>query len=131
MHVTGIYAAFGALLILILAIRVTLYRRHRQIGIGDNGDHELSLRIRAHANAVEYLPLALLLLMLLEWNRTLPWLLHLFGIVLILARIAHAIGLSRSAGVSPGRAIGMLGTWAVMLAMALLLLWQALTIALI
>lgn len=131
MHITGIYAALGALLILALAIRVTLYRRRLQIGIGDNGDHALARCIRAHANAVEYLPLALLLLLLLEWNQTLPWLLHLFGIVLILSRIAHAFGLSRSAGVSPGRALGMLGTWAVTLAMALLLLWQGLTIALI
>ncbi|MGA8277950.1 MAG: MAPEG family protein [Rhodanobacteraceae bacterium] len=129
MHITGIYAALGALLVLILAIRVTLCRRHRQIGIGDNGDHELSRRIRAHANAVEYLPLSLLLLLLLEWNRTWPSLLHLFGIVLILSRVAHAIGLSRSAGESPGRALGTLGTWVVMLAMALLLLWQVLTVA--
>ncbi len=131
MHITGIYAALGALLLLVLAIRVTLHRRRLQIGIGDNGDDVLARRIRAHANSVEYLPIALLLLLLLEWNQTLPWLLHLFGIVLILSRIAHAFGLSRSAGASAGRAIGTLGTWTVIVVMALLLLWQAATIALI
>ncbi|MGA9341623.1 MAG: MAPEG family protein [Rhodanobacteraceae bacterium] len=131
MHITGIYAALGALLLLVLAIRVTLHRRRLQIGIGDNGDDVLARCIRAHANSVEYLPIALLLLLLLEWNQTLPWLLHLFGIVLILSRIAHAFGLSRSAGASAGRAIGTLGTWTVIVVMALLLLWQAATIALI
>ncbi|HET6546145.1 MAG TPA: MAPEG family protein [Rhodanobacteraceae bacterium] len=131
MRITAIYAALGALLVLVLAIRVSLYRRRHRIGIGDHGDRDLVRRIRAHANAVEYLPLSLLLLLLLELDQTLPSLLHLFGIVLILARVLHAIGLNRAAGLSPERAIGMVGTWAVMLVMALLLLWQALTMALI
>lgn len=124
MHITGIYAALATLLMLVLVWRVVDRRRVQRVGIGAGGDAELAQRIRVHGNAVEYVPLALLLLLLLELNQTQPVLLHVFGIVLILSRIAHALGLSRSAGTSIGRFAGTLGTWLVMLVMALLLLWQ-------
>jgi uncharacterized membrane protein YecN with MAPEG domain len=126
MRITGIYAAVAALLIVILALRVSLRRRSVRVGIGSGGDETLALRVRAHANAVEYIPLALLLLLILELDQTEPLLLHVFGCVLIVARLLHAFGLSSSPGISPGRAIGIALTWLVIVAMALLLIWQAL-----
>ncbi len=124
MHITGIYVALATLLVLILAGRVSLGRGRAQVGLGDGGDHDLIKRIRAHANAVENLPLALLLLLMLELNQTQPLWLHVFGCVLIVGRILHAIGLSRSSKESTGRFLGTVLTWGVMLVMALLLLWQ-------
>lgn len=124
MRITGIYAAIAALLVLLLALRVTLGRRSSKVGIGDGGDSVLARRIRVHANAVEYLPLALLLLLILELNQTQPLLLHVFGCVLIAARLIHAFGLSYSSGNSAGRAVGFGLTWFVIAAMAVLLLWQ-------
>jgi uncharacterized protein len=124
MRITGIYAAIAALLVLLLALRVTLGRRSSKVGIGDGGDSGLARHIRVHANAIEYLPLALLLLLILELNQTQPLLLHVFGCVLIAARLIHAFGLSMSSGNSPGRAIGFGLTWLAIAAMALLLLWQ-------
>ena len=124
MHVTGFYAALATLLVLILAARVSMRRGTAKVGIGDGGDAGLVRCIRAHANAVENLPLALLLLLVLELNQTRPLWLHVFGCVLIIGRILHAIGLSRSPDESAGRLVGMLLTWGVMLVMALLLLWQ-------
>ena len=131
MHITGIYAALSALLLIMLSCRVISLRISTRTGIGDGGHPELARRIRVHANAVEYLPLSLLLLMLVEWNQSLPILVHVFGIVLVLGRILHAIGLSRSTGSSPARFVGMLLTLATMLCMALLLLWQGILPALI
>ena len=52
--------------------------------------------------------------------------LHACGIVLIAARTLHAYGLSRTGGTSPERFAGTGLTWLVMLAMALLLIWQQL-----
>ncbi len=124
MHITGIYAALGALLIVLLSSRVIWMRISSRTGIGDGGNHDLAKCIRVHANAVEYLPLGLILLFLVEWNQTLPLLVHCFGIALIVGRILHAIGLSRSSGSSPPRLIGMLLTLLTILAMAVLLLWQ-------
>jgi uncharacterized protein len=128
MRITGLYAAIAALLITIFAVRVTLRRRAVKVGIGNGGDAILAQRIRVHANAAEYLPLALILLLILELNQTVPLLLHVFGCALIAGRILHAWGLSTSAGVTPGRGIGMLLTWATIVAMAVLLLWQAIVL---
>jgi len=124
MRITGLYAALSTLLIIILAVRVIAYRRSHRIGLGDGGDAELRLRIRAHGNAIEYLPFGLVLLLVLELNQTLPLLLHVFGCVLLIARLAHAWGVSHRPGLSPGRVVGVLLTIGVLAAMALLLLWQ-------
>ena len=125
MRITGIYAALAALLVLALAVRVMLRRMSARIGIGDGGDHELHKRIRAHANAIEYLPLGLILLLLVELNQTLPALVHAFGIALIVGRVLHAAGLSRSSATSAGRMLGIAATVLTIAAMAVLLLWQS------
>ena len=125
MRITGIYAALAALLVLILAVRVMMRRMSARIGIGDGGDHELNKRIRAHANAVEYLPLGLILLLLVELNQTVPAIVHAFGIVLLVGRVLHAAGLSRSSAAGAGRMLGITLSVVVIAAMALLLLWQS------
>jgi uncharacterized membrane protein YecN with MAPEG domain len=128
MRITGLYAAIAALLLVIFGMRISLRRRALGVGIGNGGDATLAQRIRVHANAAEYLPLAMLLLLILELNQTQPLLLHVFGCLLILGRLLHAFGLSSSPGLTPGRAIGISLTWFVLIAMALLLLWQALVL---
>jgi uncharacterized membrane protein YecN with MAPEG domain len=125
MHITGLYAALAAVLVVVLSMRVVMRRISARITLGDGGDQELQKRIRAQANAIEYLPLALLLLLLLELNQTRPLLLHAFGIILIAARVVHGFGLSRTGSVSPERLVGTSVTWLVMAAMALLLIWQS------
>ena len=128
MRITGLYAAIAALLIVIFAVRVTLRRRAISVGIGTGGDAILARRVRVHANAAEYLPLALILLLILELNQTQPLLLHVFGCLLIVGRLLHAWGLSSSAGLTPGRGIGMVLTWLTIAVMALLLIWQTLAL---
>jgi uncharacterized membrane protein YecN with MAPEG domain len=102
MHITGLYAALAALLVVALSIRVVLRRISARISLGDGDDKELKKRIRAQANCIEYLPLALLLLLMLELNQTQPMLVHACGITLIAARVVHGFGLSRTGGLSPG-----------------------------
>jgi len=124
MRITALYAALSTLLILLLAGRVIAYRLKHKIGLGDADDAELRRRIRAHGNAIEYVPLGLLLLLLLELDQTAPLLLHVFGILLLLARAAHAWGVSHRSGMSNGRLVGVVTTIGVIALMALLLLWQ-------
>jgi uncharacterized membrane protein YecN with MAPEG domain len=57
--------------------------------------------------------------------------LHAFGIVLIVARLVHAWGVSRHSGVTTGRAVGAALTVLMMVLMALLLLWQFFAMAVI
>lgn len=124
MHITGLYAALGALLIFALALRVMQLRHTHRVGIGTGGQEVLARAIRAHANAVEYLPIALLLLLILDLDQTRAWLLHAFGIALIVGRVLHALGLSGNAGTSFGRFVGTGLTMLAILAMALTLLWK-------
>ena len=116
--ITLLYAGLCALLVVFLAARVARWRYAHKIGLGDGGDKELLKRVRAHGNAVEYLPLSLILLGGLELNGYRPMLIHSFGAALLLSRIAHAWGVSRTAGTSLGRLGGMSVTWGVMVAMA-------------
>lgn len=80
---------------------------------GDDG--LLQRKVRAFGNFVEYVPLALLLLLMLESIDAPAWLLWLMGILLTLARIAHASGVIATYGPSPFRAIGFFLTWLVYL----------------
>lgn len=116
--ITLLYAGLCALLVLLLAARVVRWRMTHKIGIGDGGDAELLRRVRVHGNAIEYLPLCLILLGGMELNGYPAPIIHGFGLALLLSRVAHAWGLSRSSGVSAGRFAGTLVTWTVMLAMA-------------
>jgi uncharacterized membrane protein YecN with MAPEG domain len=112
------------LLIVFLGVRIAYYRFSRKIGVGDGGDKELIKRVRAHGNTIENVPIGLLLLLILELNQTLPLWLHVFGILLVVGRVAHAWGLSRHTGASLARMIGTSFTWIAILVMAILLLWQ-------
>ena len=115
-----LYAGLCTLLVVILAARVAQWRHRHKIGIGDGGDTELLRRVRVHANAVENLPLALILLVGMEINGYGGAVIHGFGSVLFVSRVAHAWGLSRSSGYSKGRFYGTFFTWLLMGAMALL-----------
>jgi len=116
--ITALYAGLLGLLMLVLAFRVVAVRRATAIGLGDGGNALLFSRIRIHGNAAEYVPLALLLMLVLELNGASPRELHVMGIALLVGRLAHAQGLSFSEGVSPGRLVGNVLTWGVILVAA-------------
>jgi uncharacterized membrane protein YecN with MAPEG domain len=116
--ITALYTGLLALLLVMLALRVIRLRWKLRVGLGDGGDKAMSRAIRIHANATEHLPIALLLLLVAELNHAGPTLLHACGIVLVVARVLHAIGLGRSAGASWPRAAGTVGTIGVIVILA-------------
>jgi uncharacterized protein len=116
--ITALYAALCAFIVLTLAVRVMVMRFRMRTGIGDGGDSRLARAIRIHGNAIEYVPIALVLLLVAELDGARPALLHGCGIVLVVARIAHALGLVRSPGLSLGRGIGVTGTVGVITVLA-------------
>jgi hypothetical protein len=123
--VTLLVAGLHGLMLLALLWPIVATRRGRRIGLGDGGDPLLLQRIRVHANFIEYVPFALLLLALLEMTGLQREWVALLGGVLLIARVLHAIGLSRSAGVSFGRFWGTLGTWGVLLVASCLAIARA------
>lgn len=125
MIVTPLYAGLLALLFLLLSFRVIGRRRDANVSLGDGGDAQLQRRARGHGNFAEYVPLALLLILLLELGQTTPyWLLHLLGLALVVGRVLHAIALSYTEKWMPGRFVGTLLTFLVLLVAGLLCLWR-------
>lgn len=115
MQVFALYAALNALIILILSLLVTRARRRLKVQLGDGSNPDLLRAQRAHGNAVEYVPLVLILLLTLASLKASLIVIHVIGALLTFGRILHAIGLSRSSGVSIGRAAGILLTWIALL----------------
>lgn len=124
--VTAIYAALGAILLLILAANVSRNRRQHGVSLGAAGNRQVELAMRVHANAVEYLLIGLLLLLLLELNGAGRTVLHSFGAGLLIARCFHAWGFSHHHGLSFGRFYGILATWLIIAGLAGMNLWQVL-----
>lgn len=120
---TLITAGLLGLVFLVLTVRVVARRASQRIMLGDGGDSQMLERIRAHANFTEHVPLTLVLMggieltvghaSLMLWGA---------GALLVLARIAHAIGMSRP---SPNvfRGFGALASWALILALSVWALW--------
>ncbi len=109
LYAFGFYAALNAFIMLVLSILVVRARVVTQTEIGDGGKPAMAAPLRAHANNAEYVPMALILM----WALTTPlgtsiWLIHGLGVPLTLGRLLHAIGLSRSTGVSTLRFLGMI-----------------------
>ena len=88
-----LYAGLLGLLLVALSAQVSLTRRRPRVTLGAGAEEGMRQAIRVQANFVEYAP------------------------------FAHAIGLSLSPGRSFGRFYGVAGTWLVILALSLWLLW--------
>lgn len=108
--VTALYGALNAILNIILAERVSRLRGRHKTSLGMGEAPELLVAIRGHANNAEFVPYALLMLLLAELCGGDRVFLHILGGVLLLARIAHPIGLARKSP-NPYRFMGTALTW--------------------
>lgn len=105
-------AAIGAI-DLWLGLRIFRMRLRDSVLIGDGGGDLLKGRMRAHANLVEYAPFVLVLMALIELAGGSTTALAVTGVVFVVARIAHPIGMDRRTSNVP-RAAGAVLTWLVL-----------------
>jgi hypothetical protein len=113
---TLLTAAVCAVINIWLGWRVGQVRLSEKVSVGDGGNMRVIARMRAHANFVEYTPFALILMALLELAKgAQPWIWG-YGAALVLARIAHGLGMDTW---KPGRTIGTLLTLLVLAATAI------------
>lgn len=125
MPVTAIYAALLTPLFVVLSVRVIAMRRGSGAALGDGGDPDLLRRMRVQANFTEYVPFALILLGLAESLHTPNWFLHGLGLILLIGRLSHAIGVSRSNEQFRLRITGVALTLTVLIVTALACLYGA------
>jgi uncharacterized protein len=124
-NAAALWAGLHLILLLVLAVLVTRQRRKHGVLIGDGGVPALECAIRAFGNASEYIPTALVGLGILAIAGAPPLLIHPLGFVLFAGRAMHAVGLSRSGGVSWLRTSGVVATWVAYVAAAAALLFYA------
>jgi uncharacterized membrane protein YecN with MAPEG domain len=118
--VTSVTAAIAALMLIALSVPVSLRRAKVKALSGDAGDATLQRLIRAQGNFIEYAPMGLILLALVEVGVTPAGLLWTIGMLLIIGRGLHALGMIRGSLVVKG--LGMLGTFASLVTSAFILL---------
>jgi uncharacterized membrane protein YecN with MAPEG domain len=121
--VSFLYAGLLGLLLIALSTQVVLARRRYRVRLGPGAEEGMQQAIRVQANFTEYVPFALLLLVLAEITGLPSGAVHGAGILLFASRVLHAIGLSQSPGWSFGRFYGTAGTWLVIVALSLWLVW--------
>jgi uncharacterized membrane protein YecN with MAPEG domain len=121
--VTLAAAGILGLIYVALSLNVSLRRFSSKVSLGDGGGEsvkvgkeaeapKLQIACRIHANFAEYVPIALILLGGIEAAGAARWLVELLAVLLVVARIAHPIGMTRPVP-NIFRAGGALLTWLV------------------
>ena len=121
--VSFLYAGLLGLLLIALSTQVVLARRRYRVRLGTGTEEGMHQAVRVQANFVEYVPFAVLLLVLAELTGLPGPAVHGAGLLLLASRVVHAVGLSRSPGVSFGRFYGTAGTWLTIVALSVWLLY--------
>jgi uncharacterized protein len=116
----SLYIAILIVMAVVLSANVAFRRGPLQIGIGDGGNAQMARYMRVHGNFLENAVLAIGALIMLCVIGAPVWALHFVGILMIIGRILHAIGISQNSGASFGRLAGMILTY---LYYALLVFW--------
>ncbi len=119
MHATPLYAAGLAVVFIALSVRTIRLRRSLQIALGDSDDERMVRAMRVHANFAEYVPFTLLLMLMLELAGGDGWHVHVIGACLVVGRLSHAFGVSRSPEDYRFRVLGMVLTFGALVSSAL------------
>ena len=119
------YASIFALFAMVLSFRAGSYRGKAKASIlyGEPVDMELAERVRVHQNFLEYVPMILIVMIGIEAAGGSSLFLYIVGDLLIIARIAHAIGLKHDNMAHIGRLIGAGGTALITLVVVVYGLW--------
>jgi uncharacterized protein len=118
----------GLLIILMMGLKFYVAGRRGKLKLPSGETNpEFDRAMRVQMNAVEDVPALMVGIGALAMLGMPAWYIHMVGLVLLLARILHAVGLAGSSGFSIGRAAGTTGTLLVYLAVAGALLVHAFT----
>lgn len=117
--ITPLYAALCGLILMYVSMRIPPMRRKLSVGLGTGSHEALERAIRVQGNFIEYVPMALILLAFSEAGGAAQISVHVVGGALVAGRVLHAYGLGQSAGVTPGRFIGTMLTWIVIIVLSI------------
>ena len=113
--ITSIFASILAILFLRLSFAVIALRRKNKIALGSGANADLERAIRAQGNFAEYVPINLILMACLEVNLAPWWLFVPLGVLLVIGRVIHAIGINQPPPEFSKRVLGMQCTFFAMI----------------
>lgn len=118
--ITLFYAGVLGIMYFLLSVNVIRYRWKEKKGLGHETHPKdpLFRAIRIHGNFMEYVPFILLLLALDEVTTRGEIFLHAMGLGLIIARIFHFLGITKSHLVSWQRSAGVGITFIILLVLS-------------
>jgi len=124
LNALSLWLGLNILLTFLLAMNVV---RNRFKSQGDSGDPAtLEKAIRAHGNNIEYVPSILIGLGLMAMAGASAQTVHILGGTLLVVRILHAVGIQQAKMPNPFGMVGNIGTWLVMLCVAITLIMNGL-----
>ena len=124
MAITAFYTGILIIIGSVLAGMAGAGRGKNGLSIGWGDDLEFGARVRRHGNFTEHVPLTLIAMALIEAGGASTTLMHVLGVGLVLARIAHPIGLRHDNISHPLRAVGAAGTLLITLVAGGVAIWQ-------
>ena len=126
LSITPLYAGLLTLVYLVLSVAVIMQRVAVEKAGKGSDETALNKSIRVHSNFIEYVPLGLILMLCAELQGAPSIAVHLMGLALLLARVAHAVGMSRTPQITALRGGGFLLTAAMLVLSAFAVLGHAL-----
>ena len=115
----SVFVASNALLLFMLALRVSLLRLKFGISTGDGDNPQLFKAIRAHSNGVEQVPIFGLLVLALSFNQLRSDYLAALVVVFTIARVCHGLGMNYR--IYRARQLGAAVTYLLQIAAAVIL----------
>ena len=125
--IVPIYAGILALIYTFLTISTIRARRKHKVAIGNGGNEFVIRATRVHGNFIEYAPIILFLFLLLELQGFSKVMIHAAGILLVISRLLHAFGVSKTKENFKFRISGMMTTMFLLVVAGCLNIYMSLT----
>ena len=126
LSITPLYAGLLTLVFLVPSAMVIKLHVAADKATGDVDETDLNKSMRVQANFVEYVPMGLVLMLCAELRGAPAAVVHAMGASLLVGRVCHAIGMSRSPQIFQLRGIGIMLTFLMLILSAFSVLGHAL-----
>lgn len=123
--ITSLYTAILAIIMFVLAYMTSARRKEAQINLGTGNDDIMERRSRAFGNFIEFVPMLILLMAMIEIQGYGNDYVHILGIITVLSRIFHALGMTNSISVINGRFVGAILAYFSLLVGGVFVLYQS------